>query len=148
MIGGNALLVSSSIPIWNTATQTLEFSVASPHFRTDGQIAQGFYEMQINEKVAQCLWGTTITPQNVGISVLDENGKSKISTATIAVNNGMIIFRATGFSYSTTTIKASFKKETGVMPNSNVKRLTCTKGRISKVQPRGITKCPKGWKKK
>ena len=148
VMGGNALLISSSIPTWNTATQTLEFSVASPHFRTDDQTAQGFYEMQINEKVAQCLWGTTITPQNVGISVLNENGESKISSATIAVNNGMVIFRATGFSYSTTTIKASFKKETSVMPNTTVKRLTCTKGRISKVQPRGITKCPKGWKKK
>jgi hypothetical protein len=148
LVGGNALLVNSSIPVWNTASQTLEFKVTSPHFRANGETARGIYEMQINEKVAQCLWGTKITPQNVSISVLDENGESKISNATIAVNNGMVIFRATGFSYSTTTVKASMKKETIVKPNTTTRRLTCAKGRISKIQPRGITKCPKGWTKK
>jgi|688.fasta_scaffold97320_1 hypothetical protein len=148
LVGGNALLVNSSIPIWNSANQTLEFKVTSPHYLVNGETARGIYEMQINEKVAQCLWGTKITPKNVVISVLDENGESKLSTATIAVNNGMVIFRATGFSYSTATIKASLKNESNATPKTMTKRQTCTKGRISKVQPRGITKCPKGWKKK
>ncbi len=145
LIGGNALLLSSSIPIWNPTSQSLEFGVTSPHYRPDGQTATGFYEMQINEKVAQCLWGTTITPQNVSLSVFDDNGQTKAAAATISSANGMIAFRASGFTYSSSTLRANLKTTKNV---SAAKRLTCIKGRSSKLQPRGVTKCPKGWKKK
>ena len=145
LIGGNALLLSSSIPIWNPTSQSLEFGVASPHYRPDGQTAIGFYEMQINEKVAQCLWGTTITPQNVSLSVFDDNGQTKAAAATISSANGMIAFRASGFTYSSSTLRATLKTTKNA---STAKRLTCVKGRSSKLQPRGTTKCPKGWKKK
>ena len=145
LFGGNALLISSSIPIWNSASQTLEFGVSSPHYRPDGQTAIGFYEMQINEKVAQCLWGTKITPQNVSLAVVDDNGQSKVAAATISSGNGMIAFRASGFTYSSTTLRASFNSAHSLKTN---KRLTCLKGRKTKLQPHGTTKCPKGWRKK
>ena len=101
--------------------------------------------MQINEKVAQCLWGTKITPQNVSLAVVDDNGQSKVAAATISSGNGMIAFRASGFTYSSTTLRASFNSAQSLKTN---KRLTCLKGRKTKLQPHGTTKCPKGWRKK
>jgi hypothetical protein len=136
VVGGNAMLIDESVPIWNASTQTLEFGVASPHYKSDGQVARGFYEMQLNEQVAKCLWGTKVTPANVSLSVLDENGDSKVATAAISVKNGMVIFRATGFTYSSTKLSVSLKK------------LVCAKNGMTKTQPKGKTTCPKGWKKK
>ena len=136
VVGGNAMVIDDSIPIWNASTQTLEFGVASPHYKSDGQVARGFYEMQLNEQVAKCLWGTKVTPANVSLSVLDENGDSKVATAAISVKNGMVIFRATGFTYSSTKLSVSLKK------------LVCVKNGLTKTQPKGKTTCPKGWKKK
>ena len=136
VVGGNAMVIDESVPIWNASTQTLEFGVASPHYKSDGQVARGFYEMQLNEQVAKCLWGTKVTPANVSLSVLDENGDSKVATAAISVKNGMVIFRATGFTYSSTKLSVSLKK------------LVCVKNGLTKTQPKGKTTCPKGWKKK
>ena len=136
VVGGNAMVTDESVPIWNASTQTLEFGVASPHYKSDGQVARGFYEMQLNEQVAKCLWGTKVTPANVSLSVLDENGDSKVATAAISVKNGMVIFRATGFTYSSTKLSVSLKK------------LVCVKNGLTKNQPKGKTTCPKGWKKK
>ena len=145
IVGGNALLIGSELPRWNPISQSVEFRVLSPHHRPNGEIANGTYEMQFNERVAQCLWGTTITPQNVSFSVVDDKGQSKVATAAISSGNGMIAFRASGFTYSSTTLRATLKTTKNAI---SAKRLTCVKGRSSKLQPRGTTKCPKGWKKK
>ena len=130
------MVIDESIPTWDQATQTLEFGVASPHYLANGQVARGFYEMQLNEQVAKCLWGTKITPTNFNLSVVDENGQSKVATATVAVQNGMVIFRATGFTYSSAKLKVSLKK------------LICTKNGVAKIQAKNAMTCPKGWKKK
>jgi len=151
LVGGNSMLISDEAPLWNQRTQSLEFTVASPHYRPNGETAVGFYEMQLNEKVAQCLWGTSITPQNVSLSVLDDNGETKNAVATVAVQNGMVIFRASGFTYSISTLRASLKKPEPATVTSTVKparRISCTKNGVAKLQPKGVTTCPKGWRKK
>ena len=136
VIGGNAMAIDESIPLWDQATQTLEFGVASPHYRSNGEINRGFYEMQLNKRVAKCLWGTKIIPTNFSLSVVDENGQSRVATATVTVQNEMVIFRATGFMYSSVKLKVSLKK------------LVCVKNGVSKIQVKTATSCPKGWKKK
>jgi hypothetical protein len=136
VVGGNAMVIDESIPIWDQATQTLEFGVASPHYLANGQVARGFYEMQLNEQVAKCLWGTKLAPTNFNLSVVDENGQSKVAAATVAVQNGMVVFRATGFTYSSAKLKVSLKK------------LICVKNGAAKIQAKKLTTCPKGWKKK
>lgn len=140
LIGGNSMLNSDDVPYWNSTTQTVEFTVASPHYRPNGEVAKGFYEMQLNEQVARCLWGTRVTPQNVSFSLLDDKGETKVAVATVAVRDGMVIFRASGFTYSITKLQISPKKSSS--------RLSCIKNGVAKVQPKGATTCPKGWRKK
>jgi len=151
LVGGNSMLISDEVPLWNQQAQALEFTVASPHYRPNGKTAEGFYEMQLNEKVAQCLWGTSITPQNVSLSVLDDNGETKNAVASVAIRSGMVIFRASGFTYSISTLRASLKKPEPATVTSTVKparRISCTKNGVAKLQPKGVTTCPKGWRKK
>jgi len=151
IVGSNAMLMSSELPIWNSANNSIDFVLLSPHYRPNGETAKGFYEMQLNEKVARCLWGTSITPQNVSLSVLDDKGETKVAVATVAVQSGMVIFRASGFSYSVSTLRASLKKPEPATVTSTVKparRISCIKNGVTKLQPKGVTSCPKGWRKK
>jgi hypothetical protein len=143
LAGGNSMVISDEIPIWNSTTNALEFTVASPHYRPNGDTAQGFYEMQLNQKVANCLWGTKITPTNVTLSVLDAKGEAKVATSQVSIKDGVVIFRATGFTYSTTKLRATLKDAAKVKGS----QLVCSRNGITKVQPRNIKKCPKGWKK-
>jgi hypothetical protein len=142
--GGNSMLISTDVPTWNSLTKTLEFSVASPHYRPNGDVAQGFYEMQLNQQVANCLWGTTVTPANVSLSVLDDKGDAKVATATVGVQNGMVVFRAAGFTFSSTTLRASYTPTLSATPN---KRIRCTKNGVTRLQPRATKRCPSGWKR-
>ena len=143
LAGGNSMVISDEIPTWNAATNALEFTVASPHYRPNGDIAQGFYEMQLNQKVANCLWGTKITPTNVTLSVLDAKGEAKVATSQVSIKDGVVIFRATGFTYSTTKLRATLKGAAKVKGS----QLVCSRNGITKVQPRNVKKCPNGWKK-
>ena len=144
LAGGNSMVISDEIPIWNKATKTLEFTVASPHYRPNGETAQGFYEMQLDQQVANCLWGTKITPLNISLSVLDAQGDAKVATSQVSIKDGVVLFRATGFTYSTTKLRATLKDSTRVKP----KQLVCSKKGITKIQPKKATSCPKGWKRK
>lgn len=151
IVGSNAMLMSSDLPRWNQETNSIDFAVLSPHYLSDGRVAQGMYEMQLNEQVAQCLWGTKITPQNVSLSVIDDKGESKAAVATVAVRSGMVIFRASGFTYSVSTLRAALKKvEPADAPRVSKPfgRLRCIKNSVTKLQPRGATVCPRGWRKK
>jgi len=136
--GGNAMVVSEEVPSWNERDASLEFQVAAPHLRKDGEVASGFYEMQLNVEVAQCLWGVEISASNVKLSVISENGKTKIATVSVIRKNNMVIFRASGFSYSASTLKVT------LLPKSS--RLRCEQGSVTRIAPQGTLKCPKGWK--
>lgn len=151
IVGSNAMLMSSELPTWNPDFGSIDFVLLSPHYRPNGKEAKGFYEMHLNEKVARCLWGTSITPQNVSLSVIDDKGESKVAVATIAVQDGMVIFRASGFTYSISTLRATLKKPESAKATKKAKlarRISCVKNGVTRVQPKGATTCPKGWRKR
>jgi hypothetical protein len=149
IVGGNAMLISSELPVWNAASQTIEFRVISPHSNPDGSVAQGTYEMQIEKSVAQCLWNSEVLPQNVSFSVVSDDGNSKVATTTVSIANGMVALRAKGFNYSAATLRAALKSP--VSPSQGIsppRRIRCTNGRQTRLQPLGKTTCPAGWRKK
>lgn len=144
-VSGNPMAIESTIPVWNTKDSTLNFVVASPHLTSEGEVASGFYELQIRENSAKCLWGVSITPQNVQISVVDQNGVPKVAIAAVSVRNGMVRFRATGFTYSTARFKIGLK---ATKRAKLAERVRCAKKGVTKLQPKGATSCPKGWRRK
>lgn len=151
VVGTNSMIVDSNYPRWDPTDDSFKFTVASPHRLPNGELTEGHYEFQLDTNVAQCLWQTKITPQNVVLSVLDERGATKVAVASVSVRNGLVIFRATGFTYSTTTLRAFLKKAEPTKATTKAKpggRINCTKDGVKKLQPKGVTTCPKGWRRK
>jgi hypothetical protein len=139
-VGGNPMAIQSIIPTWNSKDSTFNIVIASPHFLSTGDVATGHYELQIRLDVARCLWKVPPSPQSLQISVFDELGVKKNAIATVSVRNGMVIFRATGFSFSIAKFSIG-------LPPSVKQHIQCKKGRQRLSLRPGVKRCPFGWQR-
>ena len=105
LLASNALGTNPRAPIWDPSTKELSYSVASPHLKANGSTNFGFYELSIDQRLAQCLWGKDVLQYKASISVTSLDGEKKISTINLASRDGFITFRATGFTYSANAIQ-------------------------------------------
>ena len=105
LLASNAVGTNPRAPIWDPSTKELSYSVASPHLKANGSTNIGFYELSIDQRLAQCLWGKDALQYKASISVTSLDGEKKISTINLASRDGFITFRATGFTYSANAIQ-------------------------------------------
>lgn len=105
LLASNAVGTNPRAPIWDPSTKELIYSVASPHLKSNGSTNIGFYELSIDQRLAQCLWGSDILQYKASISVTSLDGEKKISTINLVSRDGFITFRATGFTYSANAIR-------------------------------------------
>jgi hypothetical protein len=107
----NSTTYSASPPVLNSKTQTLDYRVASPHYLADGTVFAGKYDLFISSKVARCIYGFTNAPISASISVIGENGETKVATTTMRENAGWIHLSARGFTFSNPVIKVKLKQK-------------------------------------
>ena len=174
IISTNAVAANPSPPKWNAETSELIYSIASPHVKKDGALNSGVYELTIDKKLAECLWGLDPLNYRAAISVTAKDGTQKVSTTVFASSDKYLTFRAAGFSFSTSTIKVKLSNEKGsaavktalpdifletiaqpikttpikaVTPKKTIS-ITCVKGKLTKKVTATSPKCPAGYKKK
>lgn len=148
----NATAYTSGAPMFDLATQSLDYQVSSPHFDANGKVNIGNYNLQINSKVARCLYGFTSAPISATVSIISENGENQVATTTVKESNGWIYLTAGGFSYSSPTLKVKFNQSAAqvapVKASPRKTTITCVKKstvkKVSAINP----KCPAGYKKK
>jgi len=174
VISTNAIAANPSPPKWNSETNELVYNIASPHLRKDGALNSGVYELTIDKKLAECLWGLDPLQYRAAISVTAKDGTQKLSTTVFASSDKYFTFRATGFSFSTSLIRVKLSTEKGSpsvktalpdiflettakpittapikepIPKKSIS-ITCTKGKVTKKVSGISPKCPVGYKKK
>lgn len=177
IITTNAVAANPSPPKWNPETRELTYTIASPHTRKDGTVNVGFYELSMDKRIAECLWGNDPLQYRASISVTSPDGTQKTSTTLFAVSDKYLSFRAAGFSYSTSLIRVKLTKGQGseasksglpdlfldtgkksqasgtnTTPKSSVasstkKTITCAKGKSQTKVSGANPKCPKGYKR-
>ena len=174
VISTNAIAANPSPPKWNSETNELIYNIASPHLKKDGALNSGVYELTIDKKLAECLWGLEPLKYRAAISVTAKDGTQKVSTTVFASSDKYLTFRAAGFSFSTSLIKVKLSNEKGstavktALPdifletifqpikNVPIKEATpkksiaiiCAKGKLIKKVSALNPKCPSGYKKK
>jgi hypothetical protein len=166
IISTNAVAANPSPPKWNPEARELTYSISSPHTRKDGSLNVGVYELTIDKKLAECLWGSDPLQYRAAISVTATDGTQKVATTLFSSSEKFLSFRAAGFPYSTSLIRVKLNKKTGKLASksslpdlfqetlnkekpvaSSPSRtpITCVKGKtIKKVSTKT---CPKGFKK-
>lgn len=165
VINSNASVYSDGPPTFNKATGTLEYKVAAPHYTSDGTTKHiGSYDLTMRSDVARCLYGFSDAPITATVAIESDGGTNIISTESVSEKDGLIKLRASGFTFSSPTIKVrlsqagttptpsatptpsptpALKKPTG----SAAKKITCVKGKQSVKVSVTKGRCPAGFKK-
>ncbi len=127
----------------------LNFQIASTHFKQNGDVNLGNYNLSISDDVAKCIWGASELGADASISIVDANGEKQIAVTSVGKSDGQVNFSASGFHYSTNSISVSLGSK--VLPQVKVAdrlTITCVKGKLTKKVTAVSPKCPAGYKKK
>jgi hypothetical protein len=151
-VGSNSLTYASELPTYDPATGSLIYRVASPHFMPAGKEFSGVYSMVLNRDYANCIWKLSGAAISASVEVLNDNGKPKIATVSAKFNKKTINFLASGFTFSSPTLRVKLVQSKPIVAkkNTSTKRvvITCKKGTTTK-QISGVNpKCPAGFAKK
>jgi len=162
----NALTYGDGPPTFNSATGSLEYKVASPHFEASGAVASGTYDLAINSVVARCIYGFSTAPIQAEISITSSDGEKKVATTIVNEKNGWLYLSAKGFTFSSPTINVKLTQAKvvtvptptptptptaapSVAPVAKKSvTITCVKGKTTKKVSGESPKCPAGYKKK
>jgi hypothetical protein len=106
IVATNATLYSEGPPSFDSATSTLNYKVAAPHFEKDGKTEfKGRYDLILRSDIAKCLYNLDDSPVTSEVAVVDEAGASKTATTSMTQADGWFKFSAVGYTHSAPTVK-------------------------------------------
>lgn len=149
-ITSNASVYSDGPPIFNESAGTLEYKVAAPHYMKDGSTKMlGRYDLAMRSDVARCLYGFSNAPITATISIESDGGTNIVSTESVTEQNGILRLSASGFTFSSPTIKVKLTQGNSSQSASKPvkKTITCVKGSTKKKITGTNPKCPQGFKR-
>jgi hypothetical protein len=160
-INTNATAYVSGPPTFNEQTQSLDYSVAAPHFAKDGSVFKGHYSIQLDANTARCMFGLKGTNLKATLSILNDKGENNIITSVAKEDKGWFNFSVAGFTFSSPTIRLKLEEvaqptitsspsptPAARKPAVALKKITCVKGKTVKTVSGVNPKCPSGFKKK
>ena len=115
LVTTNSLTYSAGPPQFDEKTKTLNYKVASPHFESDGTVAEGTYDLAIRSEVARCIYKFTNAPIKAEISVLATDGTQKVATTVVNEKDGWLYLSAKGFTFSSPTIQVALSQDAPVV---------------------------------
>jgi hypothetical protein len=167
VVMSNATVYQGEPPIWNASDLTLDYKVAAPHYTPGGNEYLGSYQLKINNDFARCIYGLQNVPLVATISIVGNDGVTKVGTSSISMGSKWINFNVSGFTFSAPTIKVQLteaKRENTIETKveaqqqsvpaqvsskvSQKKSITCIKGKTAKKITAVNPKCPAVYKKK
>jgi hypothetical protein len=156
---------SAGSPFWNSQNQSLDFAIQSPHTKASGAANLGFFKLWTTDEFIDCKWpGNTLSgAAKIEVHVVSEDGVTQVSTNQVSHKDGKIFVFASGFHYSSPTIKLVAVNDSAVTPTTPVKTpvatplttpkpikpatktIKCQKGKTVKKVTAVAPKCPKGF---
>jgi hypothetical protein len=105
-------------PVPAYSNGNLDLKIESPHFLSDGVTEHiGVYEARIPLETATCLWGETIkSASSLVVEVIETDGSTKTATTSIDVTSDAVVIKASGFTFSTPTIRVKSATSSATKP--------------------------------
>ena len=111
IVATNASAYAEGPPSYSSATSTLNYKVAAPHYEKDGTtVFNGRYDLILRSDIANCLYGVSDGASEATVSVTGEDGKAKSATTAFTFKDGWFKFAASGFTHSAPTVKVKLSK--------------------------------------
>ncbi len=159
ILATNATQYSPTPPIYLEDSQELSYQLAAPHFKNINEEFKGSYSLVVSQKLAQCIWGKSVTNASARVTILNSDGNSSVVTQTLKQLSGFYYFNINGFGFSAPTIRVKLTQEAAegaptptptiaaVKPAAVKKVISCVKGKVTKKVTGIKPKCPSGYKK-
>lgn len=135
----------------------LNYRVASPHLRHDGEVFRGSYDLIMRGEVARCLYGFTDAPLSAEVQVISDGASSSVATSVFGERDGWIYLSAKNFTFSSPVIRAKLSQSSKGVDSKNQgavksqtqskKSVQCPKGKTSKKVVTRKGNCPQEAKK-
>ena len=164
LVATNSAMYISGPPTFNSADQSLDYKVASPHYLPDHSVFKGTYNLVIRSDVARCIYGFSSAPIKAAVSIQSSDGGSQVASTTLTESNGWLSLSANGFTFSNPTIHVKLSQDEPVVapvnpvpsdvvvakPSTLAKKITisCLKGKTTKKVTALKPTCPSGYKRK
>jgi hypothetical protein len=145
LIFTNASVYSAGAPEFDATTGSLDYKLAAPHTKANGDLVTGTYDLIINSDVARCLYGFTKAPIGANVSVISNDGQIQVATTIIKEQDGFMRMGAYGFGFSSPTIKMKITQPGAAAAAKTA--ITCVKGTTIKKVVEVNPVCPAGFKK-
>ncbi|MTA79838.1 MAG: hypothetical protein F2954_00710 [Actinobacteria bacterium] len=100
----NSTVYSAGPPSFNPVTESLDYTLVSPHFTSKGEVFKGAYNLVIRSDVARCIYNFTDAPVQAIISVTDQSGQKTVAVESMSEHDGWIYLSASGFTFSSPTV--------------------------------------------
>lgn len=99
----------------------LDLKITAPHFRSNGTTEHlGIYEANVPMEMAKCLWGSTVSKDSsFDIQVFETEGTAKVSTNSVEVTDDAVVIRASGFTFSSPTVRVAYTAPTTTSSSSS-----------------------------
>jgi hypothetical protein len=111
IVATNASAYAEGPPSYNSATSTLNYKVAAPHYEKDGTtVFNGRYDLILRSDIANCLYGVSDGASEATVSVTGEDGVAKSAATAFTFKDGWFKFSASGFTHSAPTVKVKLSK--------------------------------------
>lgn len=106
IVATNSTLYAEGPPTFDSATSSLNYKVAAPHYEKDGKTEfKGRYDLILRSDIAKCLYGLDDSPVTSEVAVVDESGAPKTAATSMTQADGWFKFSAVGYTHSAPTIK-------------------------------------------
>lgn len=103
----NATVYKAAAPVYDSATQSLNYTVSAPHYMSSGELFKGSYSLIVRSDVARCIYKFTSAPIKSTIEVIDTGAETNSVVTNVSESDGWIRLTASGFTHSTPTIRAT-----------------------------------------
>ncbi|MFM8528558.1 MAG: hypothetical protein ACKOD2_02585 [Ilumatobacteraceae bacterium] len=104
----NATQYSAGPPSFNASTNSLDYKVAAPHYRSGGSETKGVYELIMRTETARCVYGFEKAPFRSTIQVIESAGVQDIATTNVSERDGWIQLSAYNYTHSSPTMRVKF----------------------------------------
>ena len=137
--------------------------MAGLHFKADGTLFKGSYDLAIRSDFARCLYGFSSAPIRASVSVLSSDGSTQnVATELVTEKNGWMTLSAKNFTFSAPTIKVKLIQDKPLVSGTDqskqsapiaksvakLKVIVCVKGKMIKKVSGSNPKCPTGYNAK
>lgn len=109
----NSTLYRAGTPEFDAASQTLNYTVAAPHYMSSGEVFRGMYSLIIRSDLARCIYRFSSAPIKATIEVVDSGSETISAVTNVFESGGWIKLSASGFTHSTPTIKTKLTQSDG-----------------------------------